>query len=179
MSNIFAVASKGTHNNFTWENLGDIKEGRQELGADMPVIVYRMLQYSINDVLVKYGGQEFSDEVFRKAGFLAGFEFSKNMLDLSVDFDEFISDLQRALMDLKVGILRFESNDPASGEFVLTVAEDLDCSGLPPTNEVVCSYDEGFIAGILKAYSGQDYAVREIDCWASGERVCRFKGQLT
>ena len=47
---------------------------------------------------------------------------------------------------------------------------------LPVTNETVCNYDEGFIAGILEAYTGKKYDVREVDCWASGDRVCRFSG---
>ena len=54
------------------------------------------------------------------------------------------------------------------------MGEDLDCSGLPITGEVVCNYDEGFIAGILHVYTGQVYDVREIDCWATGDRTCRF-----
>ena len=58
--------------------------------------------------------------------------------------------------------------------FTLTVEEDLDCSGLPLTDEVVCQYDEGFIAGIMETYTGQPFHVKEIDCWASGDRVCRF-----
>ncbi|MGL4282715.1 MAG: V4R domain-containing protein [Eubacterium aggregans] len=66
--------------------------------------------------------------------------------------------------------------DEESGIFTLTVAEDLDCSGLPPTDEVVCNYDEGFIAGIMTVYTGRTYKVHEIDCWASGARVCRFQG---
>ena len=63
-----------------------------------------------------------------------------------------------------------------SGEIVLTVGEDLDCSGLPVTGEEVCTYDEGFLAGILEAYTGSEYHVREIDCWANGNRTCRFRG---
>jgi hypothetical protein len=59
-------------------------------------------------------------------------------------------------------------------QFTLTVAEDLDCSGLPFTDEVVCHYDEGFIAGVLEAYTGKPFEAKEIDCWASGDRVCRF-----
>ena len=54
----------------------------------------------------------------------------------------------------------------------------MDCSCLPITGENVCTYDEGFIAGILNEYTGKTYDVREIDCWASGERVCRFKGSV-
>jgi predicted hydrocarbon binding protein len=56
--------------------------------------------------------------------------------------------------------------------------EDLDCSGLPITNETICNYDEGFIAGILNAYTGKTYEVRELDCWANGDRVCRFHGTV-
>ena len=150
MSNIFF---KGTHSDFSWSSLGNIKEGRGELGESMPVLVYRLLEYSINDILVKKGGQEFSNEVFRSAGFLAGSEFAKNVLDLTADFDRFVAELQDVLAALKIGILRFEEFDGESGEFILTVAEDLDCSGLPPTDEVVCTYDEGFLSGVLEAYS--------------------------
>ena len=63
-------------------------------------------------------------------------------------------------------------------EMTLTVAEDLDCSGLPFTDEVVCQYDEGFIAGVLEAYTGKVFHVKEVDCWASGGRVCRFDVRL-
>jgi len=59
--------------------------------------------------------------------------------------------------------------------FTLTVAEDLDCSGLPVIGHAVCEYDEGFIAGILGCYTGRPFTAREIDCWATGERTCRFE----
>jgi len=61
---------------------------------------------------------------------------------------------------------------------VMTVGEDLDCSGLPITGETICHYDEGFIAGILKAYTKQNYVVREVDCWSTGARICRFKAYV-
>ncbi|HWH71932.1 MAG TPA: 4-vinyl reductase, partial [Candidatus Sulfotelmatobacter sp.] len=67
-----------------------------------------------------------------------------------------------------------ESSDPAQGSFVVTVDEDLDCSGIPVCSEQICTYDEGFIAGLLLAYSGKDYFVKEVDCWGSGARTCRF-----
>lgn len=57
---------------------------------------------------------------------------------------------------------------------VLTVVEDLDCSGRPCSEEVVCQYDEVFIAGILEATTGKPFRTTEIDCRASGDRVRRF-----
>lgn len=170
------IPKPNTHNTFTWESLGDIKKGRGDLGEEMPVLVYRLMQYTMLDVLSKEHGPEKGNEYFRQAGYLAGIEFAKHTLDLKTDLSTFLANLQQALKDLKIGILRMEQYDDETGEIILTVAEDLDCSGVPITNEVVCNYDEGFIAGILEAYTGRKYKVREIDCWANGDRVCRFHG---
>ena len=178
MENIFKQSGGATHHDFSWENLGDIKEGRGDLGEDMPVVVYRLMQYTMLDIITKEFGSDKANEVFRSAGHLAGVEFAKNVLDLDVDIDKFVANLQAALGEYKIGILRMESFDALTGSLTLTVAQDLDCSGLPVTSELVCTYDEGFIAGILEAYTGKEYHVREIDCWANGDRTCRFTGSV-
>lgn len=180
MGNIFQDKSveQNKHCVFTWEGLGNIKEGRGNLGEDMPVLVYRLLEFTMLHVLAEEYGEEKANEIFRKAGFLAGEQLAKNTLNLDVDFQGFVEQLQKVLKDLKIAILRIEKFDDATGDLILTAAEDLDCSGLPATDEVVCQYDEGFISGILYAYTGKRYSVREIDCWANGDRVCRFQGQI-
>ena len=175
-SNIFLSGKK--HEDFSWENLGDVKEGRGDLGEEMPVIVYRLMQYTMLDVLSKAHGPEQANEYFRDAGFLAGVEFAKHTLDLKAELNAFIANLQKTLLELKIGILRMEAFDADTGSIILTVGQDLDCSGLPVTNENVCYYDEGFISGILQAYTGHKYDVREVDCWANGDRVCRFNGTV-
>jgi len=178
MDNRNIFRKDGEYEGFSWNSLGDIKGGRGDLGDEMPVAVYRLMQYTMLDVLTKAYGREQANEYFRQAGFLAGSEFAKNVLDLKLDFNNFLANLQKSLLDLKVGVLRMESFDAATGGIILTVGQDLDCSGLPVTNENVCVYDEGFIAGILEEYTGKSYEVREVDCWASGDRVCRFKGTV-
>ena len=162
------------HNEFRWKDLGDIEKGRPNLGANVPVLAYRLLQYTIRDVLTSDLGAETAGEILVKSGKLAGKQFCENMLDKRLGFNEFISQLQRILKEQAMGLLRIETADLENMHFTLTVAEDLDCSGLPCTDEVVCQYDEGFIAGILEAYTGKAYLAKEIDCWASGDRVCRF-----
>ena len=159
---------------FEWKDLGDIEKGRPNLGAKVPVLAYRLMQYTIRDVLTADFGAETKDAILVKAGRLAGRKFCENMLDTQLGFNEFIAQLQRILKEQAIGILRVENADLENMYFTLTVAEDLDCSGLPCTDEVVCQYDEGFIAGILEAYTGKAFLAKEIDCWASGERVCRF-----
>ena len=71
MKNIFEVSLE-SHYQFEWDKLGNIKKGREHLGEEMPVLVYRLLEYSMNDVLFKNFGIEKTDEIFRQAGYLAG-----------------------------------------------------------------------------------------------------------
>lgn len=161
-------------NKFSWEDLGDLEKGRPNLGLTVPVLAYRLLQYTLRDVLITELGVNRTNDIIIKAGRLAGTHFCRNMLNLGVGFDEFVAELQRTLKEQAIGLLRVEKVDLETMRMTLTVAEDLDCSGLPFTDEVVCQYDEGFIAGILEAYTGKPFLAKEIDCWASGDRVCRF-----
>jgi uncharacterized protein len=160
---------------FDWSDLGDITEGRPNLGPDCPVLVYRLFELTLRDAMTRrYGAAEAAD-VLKEAGEIAGTAFCRNVLDRSLELDDFLADLQRRLRELDIGRLRVERADPSTAEFMLTVAEDLDCSGLPVTDETVCDYDEGFIAGVMSTYFGREFVAREIDCWASGGRICRFE----
>lgn len=159
---------------FEWSMLGDIGEGRPNLGPLVDVSVYRLMQYTLRDMLIRDFGVDKTDEIFFEAGKKAGEEYYKNVLTEVKDLSGLFAELQRTLKDLGIGIFRVESSDVERGSFVLTVAEDLDCSGLPVCSEQICTYDEGFIAGLLLAYSGDDFDVKEVDCWCSGGRVCRF-----
>ncbi len=164
-------------NLFCWTMLGNVAEGRPNLGSTTDVAVYRLMQFSLRDVLIRDFGVETADRMFYEAGLSAGQHFYQNMLTRRDSFEEFVSDLQRVLKDTRVGILRVEAADLEALEFTLTVAEDLDCSGLPVCDEEICTYDEGFIAGLLLAHTGKSFSVKEVDCWCSGDRVCRFEAK--
>ena len=148
--------------------------GRENLGDSIPVMVYRMLEYSLKLELRNEFGKEKQVQIFRNAGKMAGEYFANHFLDLNVPLDAFVSNLQKALETYKIGVLRIESIDETSGKIILTVSEDADCSGLPVLGETVCNYDEGFISGIMSTYSKKEYEAIEVDCWATGDRVCRF-----
>lgn len=153
------------------------EEGRCNLGNEIPVVVYRLLEYSLKEELEKEFGEEKQKEIFRNAGKRAGMFFAEKMLNLFLPVNEFVLQLQEKLQELKIGILRVEKFDDQTGKMILTVSEDADCSGLPVLGEAVCNYDEGFISGILSKYYECTYHVIEIDCWATGDRVCRFSAE--
>ena len=154
------------------------ENSRGNLGEELPVLVYRLLEYSLKEELIRRYGKDEQVEVFRSAGRMAGEYFAKNMLNLDQPMDQFVNELQSKMKELKIGVLRIEDVDEESGKIILTVAEDADCSGLPVLGETVCNYDEGFIAGILSVYSGKQYTAIEVDCWATGDRVCRFLANI-
>ena len=133
---MFQLFDPEDENRFTWDSIGDVVDGRRNLGEDMPVYVYRLFQFTIKDVLAKRFGNEATVELFRQAGELAGREFASHLLNLELPLEQFISHLRTVLEESKIGILRVEKFDAETGDAVLTVGEDLDCSGLPVTGAV-------------------------------------------
>lgn len=163
---------------FTWEMLGDIEKGRPNLGTSVDVAVYRLMQLTLRKELNDRFGASTTDDIFYNAGFLAGSEIYKNLITEKDNFDDFLNNLQQLLKDMGVGILRIEKSDLVVGEFTIVVYEDLDCSGLPVTDEEICVYDEGLIAGLLQSHTGKKFSVKEVDCWCSGDRACRFDAKI-
>ena len=159
---------------FDWSMIGNVGEGRPNLGPTMDVAVYRLMQFTLRDILITEFGAEAADRIYYKAGELAGRHFCKQLINKNNDFNGFVRETQELLSKLKIGILRVEKADLEKLNFTLTVAEDLDCSGLPVCGETVCIYDEGFISGLFSEYTGRGFDVKEVDCWCSGDRVCRF-----
>jgi len=164
---------------FDWSMIGDVAAGRPNLGSKMDVSVYRLMQFTLRDVLIKQFDTETADKIFFDAGQHAGKMFCRELINKENNFNDFIAELQGKLKELNIGVLRVEQADLDAMNFTLTVAEDLDCSGIPICDEQICTYDEGFINGLLGEYSGKNFDVKEVDCWASGDRVCRFDVRAT
>ena len=163
---------------FSWEFLGDINLGRPNLGLTTRLEIYRLMQFVLRDVLERHLGTKKTDEIFYEAGKLAGTEFYKKYLGEVNDFNEFIKNLQSQLREMGIGILRVEKADIEKGSLILTVSEDLDCSGLPELDYEICVFDEGFISGILESFTGRQFRVKEVDCWCTGDRTCRFSAEV-
>jgi uncharacterized protein len=159
---------------FTWSQLGNIVDGRPNLGLSTSVEVYRMLQYSMKAALEDEWDEQTAKRLMHKSGKLAGCAFADEYLDKNESFNKFLASVQAKLENLSIGILKMEKSDINNLRFVVTVSEDLDCSGLPVTGATVCDFDEGFLEGVFEFYTGKVFRAVEIDCWSTGERICRF-----
>ena len=100
--------ASNTKYKFEWKDLGDIDLGRPNLGVNTNVLVYRLMQYTMRDVLEKHWGAEKTNDFFIEAGYKAGTEFCNNVLNCTLDFDGFVADLSDNLEKYGIGILRIE-----------------------------------------------------------------------
>ena len=160
---------------FSWDLLGDLQLGRPNLGPTTRLEVYRLMLFCFRDVMEKNLGTAETDRLFYEAGRMAGAQMYEHLIGEPESLNDFVARLQKVLMELGIGILRVEQADPVKGEFLLTVSEDLDCSGLPESDTEICVYDEGLISALLESFTGKKFRVREVDCWCTGDRTCRFK----
>ncbi|MDR1317020.1 MAG: 4-vinyl reductase [Spirochaetales bacterium] len=159
---------------FSWDLIGDIGLGRPNLGKDMDLELYRLMQFTLRDVMERMYGTQAADRLFYEAGKLAGKCFYERYIYPVSSAEEFISKTQRFLREKKIGLLRVEEAKLDEGRLVLTVDEDLDCSGLPQLDYETCIYDEGFIAALMESFTQENWNAKEIDCWCTGARTCRF-----
>lgn len=161
---------------FNWDNTvgASMDLARPSLGPTTRIEVYRLFQFTLRDVLEQHYGTEKADEHFREAGVIAGHAYYAQFLSSATDVNMLAKLISKTFNEMGIGIFRVEKADMENLAFTFTVDEDLDCSGLPDTSDVICVYDEGFIQGILEAYSGKPFSVQEVDCWCTGSRTCRF-----
>lgn len=159
---------------FHWDLLG-IEDGRPNLGTKVELELYRLLQFTLRDVLEKNYGREATDTVFFEAGKLAGTEFYQRYIQPVASLAEFVSKTQAVLKEKGIGILKIEEELQEQGRIMLTIDEDLDCSGLPETDYETCIYDEGFISGLFEQFTQKPWRAKETDCWCTGARTCRFQ----
>lgn len=175
-----SIQNKEGYYDFDWKFIGDIKLGRPNLGSKTSVAMYRLMQYSIRHILNSRLGEEHADKIMFDAGKVAGYAVFNNLLSeyKGLELNKFLAQLEKLLIELEVGIIRMETANLEKFEFTLVVEEDLDCSGLPILDEEVCTFDEGFISAIFSAYTGKEFIAKEVDCWCTGDRVCRFEVSL-
>ncbi len=75
---------------FSWDLLGDIEEGRPNLGNHTRLEVYRLMQFCFRDVLEQELGGEKADQVFYRAGYVAGGHFYRNVIGPTTDLGDFV-----------------------------------------------------------------------------------------
>jgi len=70
--------------------------------------------------------------------------------------------------------LEIEEALPERGRVMLTIDEDLDCSGLTKLDCETDIYDDCLVSALFKRFTPESSWAKEINCWCTGARTCRF-----
>jgi uncharacterized protein len=71
--------------------LGQINVGRPNLDFKTDVAVYRLMQFTLRDVLIKKYGVQEADGIFYAAGETAGKHFYENLITKRASFGDFVA----------------------------------------------------------------------------------------
>lgn len=157
--------------------IGNLKAGRTTLGNAVSVSVYRMTVYSLRAVMREKLSVQTANEIFFEAGKMAGEVIFDNFLSSSIDEKGLFENVSTFFQKSKIGCFEVLSSRHKKREFIFTLKEDLDCSGLPSDGETKCTFDEGMISGILGKFYGEPFLTTEISCWGTGEKKCSFRSR--
>jgi hypothetical protein len=148
---------KRDHGRFSWVDLGDIETGRPHLGPMVPVLVYRLLQYTLRDVLIQEINAEKAKDCSSSPGRMAGTFFPTYLTETAINDSRQLQALKNLKMESYVwrDRLRESRYDPYG-------RRGPDCSGLPLLNAVVCVYYRGSLR------DSQGLFGREFSCTGSG-----------
>lgn len=135
---------------------------RPTLGTMVPVALFRTVRLlALRDVL----GSRISSAVMK----VSGRSISRKMNVSSTA--EMISTLERFCVG------RVSIEEQTDDRMVVSCAECVTCSGLPNIGEAVCSFEAGFVSGVLEREYGVPMSVVETQCWGLGDRICRWEAR--
>jgi predicted hydrocarbon binding protein len=159
---------------FKWETLGQIQENRPDVGTDVPVIIFRLYDYTLRDSLIKHLDVHKANHILKEAGFNAGVEFFNNVIAVTESTGDFYTDFANSYKYYKLGVLAYENFSEDRKNLHVLISQDLNSSGIAHVAETICEWDEGFICGVLTSHFKSNFKVEEIECWGTGHAFCRF-----
>lgn len=136
---------------------------RDDLGPSIDLVYMRLFRLALRDT---YGSQ-LSSSLLYEAGrhtALNNFTFSS--------IDHIISTLN----DISIGVMKVVYKD--ENRIIFQEDECAVCSGMPTTNEALCSFESGFLAGSLSYIMNKDVIVEETKCWGLGDEICQFEASI-
>lgn len=157
---------------FNFDLIHDTKD--TNLGKFVSLDTFRLAQYTLRTVLEEKFGLEVADDLFYKAGKLFGEKFYEQYIFPVENIEEFTNKAQYFLKEKGIGLLRMEETNLLEGKIVLTIGENSERSSLAYADDEPSVYEEGFLAALFSCFTQKKWQAKEIDCWCSDSKTCRF-----
>lgn len=136
---------------------------RNKLGQNIDLVYMRLFRLALRDT---YGSKLASSLLYEAGRHTA----INNFKFVSID------DIVTTLNDLTIGIMKVVCNN---GEHIIFQEEECAvCMGMPTTDEALCSFESGFLAGALSYIMNKNVVVEETKCWGLGDQICQFEASI-
>lgn len=108
--------------------------------------------------------------VLKSTGRQIGTEVAETMKSDSLE--DLINEIGKFWRDHRLGKMRTQVKEK---DATLFIEDCYNCSDMPNVEKPLCSLDEGMLEGILEGRLGVKADAKEIECWGTGAKHCRFK----
>lgn len=159
------------------------EEGQIWLGDKRMVLLHAEALGSLRQELLDSMGTEYTRGLLTRVGYLSGMRDAE--LAMKARRDESQLDMLAAGAQLhalsgmvEVEPIRVEADQERGylyGEFLWkhSIEDDMHLASAGKTNEAVCWMEIGYSSGFLTRLMGKRIIVREVECVATGDNVCR------
>lgn len=140
---------------------------RDEFPDTVDVQLLRQLVYSLQSVSI--GSQQLM--------YFAGSKYAQRIEMSPESFEEVFEITGELFEHLDLGRLEVDELDEEDSR--VSLYESAFTYEGPEAGKPACFFVAGFLAGALKAYTGEKYVVNEITCCAQGNDHCEFRARRT
>ncbi len=128
-----------------------------------------ILKY-FREELERFADKEEKKESIYGCGFKIGNDIAGSMAPENVNLEKLLS-LLWAEVGLGIMILEKESEE----EIIFEDRQSIEVELTGSSDEPVCFFTSGALAGLLSGLFGKDYLCEELECRAVNNSVCRFR----
>lgn len=131
-----------------------------------PFEFFRLIFHTLRISLLSQGVD--IDPILREAGLKVGEALYEKVKD--PDLNTFLGNIANFWQTHSLGNVEVKTLNPLT----ISVQDCFECSGLPYLGRPACAFDSGILESLFTLYNKEEAKVKETECYALGDKACRF-----
>jgi uncharacterized protein len=131
-----------------------------------PFEFFRLIFHTLRISLLTQGVD--IDPILHEAGLKVGEALYEKVKD--PDMANFLGNIADFWETHSLGSVDVKNLNPLT----ISVQDCFECSGLPYLGRPACAFDSGILESLFSLYNEEEVKVKETECYALGDKACRF-----
>jgi predicted hydrocarbon binding protein len=131
-----------------------------------PFEFFRLIFHTLRISLLTQGVD--IDPILHEAGLKVGEALYEKVKD--PDMANFLGNIAKFWETHSLGSVDVKNLNPLT----ISVQDCFECSGLPYLGRPACAFDSGILESLFSLYNEEEAKVKETECYALGDKACRF-----